>query len=59
MWWMIASLVIEIIKLIWTIRKSNPALATACKVEMVEAKSGKRLEKLQEILAKLKAEAQK
>lgn len=56
---MIASLIIEIIKLIWTIRKSNPALATACKAEMVEAKSGKRLEKLQEILAKLKAEAQK
>ena len=56
---MIASLIIEIIKLIWTIKHKNPALAHECKVELVEAKKGQRVEKLQEILAKLKREAQK
>ena len=59
MWWMIASLIIEIIKLIWTIRHKNPALAQECKAELVEAKKGQRVEKLQEILAKLKRDAQK
>lgn len=56
-WFAIVSLIVEIIKLLVAIRKKNPALVKAVSVEMKAAQKSKRIDRLQEILAKLKEAA--
>jgi len=53
-WFAIVSLIIEILKLLVSLRKKNPVLVKAVSVELKAAEKSKRIDKLQEILAKLK-----
>ena len=53
-WFAIVSLIIEILKLLVSLRKKNAVLVKAVSVELKAAEKSKRIDKLQEILAKLK-----
>lgn len=58
-WFAIVSIIIEIVKLLIALKKKNPVLVKQCAEDLKVAQKEHRLDKLQDLLAKLKKASEK